>query len=226
MAKIDQRRRAVELRRQGKSYTQIKRVVKVSKSTLSLWLRDFPLSAQRMKEVRDHNEQRIENFRKTMRAKRNARLAFVYKTQKKKLFPLTKRDLLIAGLFLYWGEGEKASPAQAGISNTDPAVLKFFIQWLKQIFGVPKNKMRVYLHLYSDMDADKEMSFWSQTLNIPISQFRKPYIKNNKRSFISYKSGFGHGTCNILVGNVHLSEKILMSIQCVRDYVLSDKTGA
>src|SRR5687767_9018589 len=42
-AKDDMRARAVELRLQGLSYAQIREHLDVSKSSLSLWLRDVPL---------------------------------------------------------------------------------------------------------------------------------------------------------------------------------------
>jgi len=89
------------LRKQGKSYSQIKKILKVSKSTLSLWLRNYPLSKQIIRELRDWNEQRIEKFRNTMRKKREERLKEVYKSQKKIISPLNKREFFLAGLFLY-----------------------------------------------------------------------------------------------------------------------------
>ena len=101
MAKRAEHSIVINLRKEGWSYSQIKKRVKVSKSTLSLWLRDYPLSEPRLRELRDFNEQRIENFRKTMRTKRERRLAKVDKIQKQKLLPLTRRDLLIGGLCLY-----------------------------------------------------------------------------------------------------------------------------
>lgn len=207
------------MRQQGKSYSQIKSIVGVSKSTLSLWLRDYPLAEWRIRELRDHNQQRIEQFRKTMMSKKSSRLNTVYEKQSKLILPLTKRDLLVAGLFLYWGEGEKAREAQIGISNTDPAVPRFFIYWLMRCFGVPKEKLRVRLQLYSDMSIIEKTKYWSETLNIPLFQFQKPYVKKNLSSGINYKGGFGHGTCNILVGDVRLYEKILMSLKCIRDFI-------
>ena len=177
MARFKDHQKALFLRKQGKSYSQIKKNLGISKSTLSYWLRDYPLSKQRIKELRDNNEQRIEKFRETMRKKKERRLFRVYEEQKKIIFPFTQRDFFIAGLFLYWGEGGKTRFSNISISNTDPSVLKFFINWLIKIFRISKKKLKISLHLYKDMDIEKEMKFWSQCLDIPISQFYKPYIK-------------------------------------------------
>jgi len=105
MARILDREKAIQLRLKDKSYSQIKAELGISKSTLSGWLRNYPLSEERIRELRDHSSQRIERFRETMRKKHEVRLRAVYEEQKKVLLPLTKREFFIAGLFLYWGEG-------------------------------------------------------------------------------------------------------------------------
>ncbi|OGF82545.1 hypothetical protein A3B18_01070 [Candidatus Giovannonibacteria bacterium RIFCSPLOWO2_01_FULL_46_13] len=220
MARILDREKALLLRKRGESYSQIKKQLGISKSTLSYWLRDYPLSKERVSELRDWNEHRIENFRATLKKKRENRLRETYVEQQKSIFPLTQRELFLSGLFLYWGEGTKTAEARLAIANTDPSMIKFFIFWLKRIFGVPKKKLKVYLHLYKDMNINKEIKYWSATTNIPILQFRRPYIKETKFSGINYKRGFGHGTCNIIIGDARLSEKVLMGIKALSNHYL------
>jgi len=217
MARFKDREKAITLRKQGMSYSQIKKILKVSKGTLSRWLRNYPLSKKRIRELRDWNEQRIEKYRKTMRRKREERLKQFYKEQKKSLFPFNARDLFLAGLFLYWGEGTKSQPTMLSVSNTDPSVIKFFITWLTKSLKLPKEKLKVHLHLYKDMEIEKEISFWSDILNIPKKQFNKPYIKKSSSKRINHKGGFGHGTCNVTIGNARLAERIHMSIKAIAD---------
>lgn len=217
MARFKDREKAIILRKQGKSYSQIKKDLKVSKSTLSMWLRNYPLSKQRIRELRDWNEQRIEKFRKTMRRKREKRLKEIYRIQKKLIPFLNNREFFIAGLFLYWGEGSKSQPTGLAISNTDPSIIQFFIIWLTKSLKLLKNKLRVQLHLYKDMDIEKEIQFWSKTLSIPNSQFNKPYIKRSLLRAINHKGGFGHGTCQISIGGARLAENIHMAIKVISD---------
>lgn len=217
MARFKDREKALILRKQGKSYSQIKKILRVGKSTLSYWLRDYPLSKQRIRELRDWSEQRIEKCRETKRNKKEERLKNFYKQQKKIIFPFNKREFYLAGLFLYWGEGSKSRFTDLSISNTDPSIIKFFIEWLNKSLKVPKEKLKVQLHLYKDMNIKKEIQFWSKTLNIPNKQFIKPYIKKSFLKNINHKGGFGHGTCNVRIGNARLSEKILMSIKSITD---------
>ena len=223
MARIKDHQKALILRKEGKSYSQIKKILGVNKSTLSYWLKNYPLSKQRIKELRDNNEQRIERFRETMKAKKEKRLSIVYEKQKKIIFPLTKRDIFIGGLFLYWGEGSKTRFHDISISNTDPSMLKFFIDWSIKNFKISKNKFKISLHLYKDMNISKEMKFWSQCLNIPISQFYKPYIKKTYKSDINHKGGFGHGTCNVELSGTIFSDKTLMGLKVISDYFLRKK---
>jgi len=218
MARFKDREKAIKLRKQEKSYSQIKKILKVSKSTLSIWLRNYPLSKKRIRELRDWNEQRIENYRTTMRRKRQERLDKIYKEQRRILLPLNKREFSIAGLMLYWGEGTKSRSDSLTITNSDPAIIKFFIHWLNKILSVPKNKIKVYLHLYKDMVIDKEIKYWSKIIKIPVNQFSKPYIKKTSSKRINHKGGFGHGTCAIRINNVSLAERVFMGIKAISDY--------
>jgi len=223
MAKIYERQKAYELRKKELSYNQIKSILNVSKSTLSNWLRDYPLSRERIRKLRDINAIRIEKYRETMRKKRDKRLNSTYLEEKQKLLSLSKRELYIAGLFLYWGEGTKDIQRQILLSNSDPEVIKFGLYWLEKILKVPKEKMKIRLHLYSDMNIESEQKYWSNELNLPLGNFKTPYIKKSKRKHINHK-GFGHGTCNLEVGDVRLKEKIMMALQCIIDnYYLKSK---
>ncbi len=215
MALREKKLEAIRMRKEGASYSQIKERLKVSKSSLSLWLHDMPLPDKRLRELRDWNVVRIERFRETMRHKREDRWAKVGKHVAKSVGTLSKRELLIAGLFLYWGEGTKTSVASTSLSNTDPAMIRFFIHWL-ELLGVSKSRLRVYVHLYSDMDVQKELRYWSKILDLPLSSFRKPYIKTSNRSDLSYPQKFTHGTCNLIYGNRDVSEYVLMALDYIR----------
>ncbi len=51
MAKIKEREKAIELRKKGMSYSQIREKLGTPKSTLSNWLKDHPLSKERIREL-------------------------------------------------------------------------------------------------------------------------------------------------------------------------------
>ena len=217
MSRIKLRERALELRKEGKSYSQIKNETGVSKSTLSSWLRDYPLSRERINQLRANSEIRIEKFRQTMFKKREERLNNLYNFEKKRILPFLKKELFVAGLALYWGEGSKADWSRVALANTDPQVLKFFIYWLKSIYKVQSKDLKVALQLYKDMDIKKEIKYWAEFLNISIKQFIKPYIKESLSCRINHKGSFGHGTCTIMFNKVELKEKIMMQLKILTE---------
>jgi hypothetical protein len=220
MARKLDKQKAIVMRKKGMSYSQIKEKLKISKSTLSGWLSDMPLSEKRIRELQADSPIRIERYRNTMRAKRDAKNKIAYQNIAKKIGDISDREFLIAGLFLYWAEGSKTKNFSIGLTNTNPTMLILFIRWLK-FFDVSKSKLKVHLHLYSDMNIKKQMNFWSRTLNIPLSQFRKPYIKKTKLSSITYTNGFGQGTCSVILDNGIICSEVLMGIQYIQDVLLN-----
>ena len=151
-----------------------------------------------------------------MKAKRDVKNKIAYESIVQKIGSISDREFLIAGLFLYWAEGSKTKNCAIGLTNTNPKMLVLFIRWLK-FFDVPKSKLKIHLHLYSDMNIKKQIRFWSKTLDIPISQFRKPYIKKTTLSSITYTNGFGQGTCSVILENGIVSAQVLMGIQYIQD---------
>ncbi|MEI6191189.1 MAG: helix-turn-helix domain-containing protein [bacterium] len=219
MARIKDKSKAIELRKKGMSYSQIKAELGISKGTLNGWLYDMPLSDKRIRELRDFSPMRIEKCRNTKMKKRQSRLDSVYQKALLDIGKLSKRDIFLAGLFLYWGEGSKTSKYCTALTNTDPVMVKFFIKWVTTCFNIKKTDLDILLHLYEDMNIKKATKFWSKELDIPLSQFKKPYIKTSKLSGLSYKNGFGKGTCNVRISGRDLAEYVSQSLKYMRDSV-------
>ena len=78
MAKQREKQKALKLRKLGKSYSQIKKVLRISKSTLSSWLKNYPLPPEKIRELRNWNHIRIERYRETRSKTREALLKQIY----------------------------------------------------------------------------------------------------------------------------------------------------
>ena len=63
------------------------------------------------------------------------------------------------------------------------------------------------------MDIKRHILFWSKELNLKKGQFKKPYIKDSKLSGLTYKNGFGKGTCNIRVYSRDITEYIMQGLK-------------
>lgn len=171
--------RAIKLRKMGWSYPEIKNELGVSKGSLSLWLRNYPLTPdQLIKYKNDRESRRVENYRNTCERKRQFKLDGYYEQERARLLPLSMREMYLAGLMLYWGEGLKANWSTVSFSNTNPKMIVFAKKWLTDCLGVSVDKLVFRLHLYSDMDSSTEHEYWSNLLEIPIIHFRKPYISS------------------------------------------------
>ena len=105
-AKDDLREKARELRTQGLSYNEITAQLGVSKSSVSLWVRDLPCPK---KFAYVHNERRQEGLRKYNEA-RAAQRAAESAASAAEIGELTDREILIAGAIAYWCEGTKSKP--------------------------------------------------------------------------------------------------------------------
>jgi hypothetical protein len=216
MARVQDKEKAIQLRNKGMSYSQIKQKLGINKSTLSGWLSSYPLSDERIRQLRDNNPQRIERCRNTKAKKKQTRLENVYEVVKKDIGRLSDRELFLAGLFLYWGEGYKTAATTTGLANTDPSMLRLFIKWLK-IIKAPTEKIKVRIHIYSDMDKDKTIDYWKKELGLPKYCFGQVYVKKSQLVGLSYKNGFGHGTCNIVIYNRDLAEYVIAGLRYFRE---------
>jgi hypothetical protein len=87
---------------------------------------------------------------------------------------LSDRDFLLVGAALYLGEGFKRD-GHVGMANTDPHVLLSFVTWLRRFFDVDETRLRVRLYLHEGLDLENSERYWSDLLDIPRSQFRRPY---------------------------------------------------
>lgn len=202
--------KAFELRRSGKSYSDITKVLGVPKSTLATWFKNEEWSI----EIRDRlgREQSL-SFPKKLQAiikankERWAKIHQNYRNQAKKEFPKLKdRPLFIAGLMLYWGEGDKGlKGSQVKLANTDPTMIRIFYAFLKDVMAVPAEKIYIRLLLYPDLLDNVQKNFWSRATGVPFSQFKNSiYIQaRHPTKRLSY------GVCNIYVSSREFKEKIM-----------------
>src|SRR5215467_5300032 len=101
-AKDDLHAKARRLREQGYDYEEIAAELRVSKSSVSLWVRDMPRPERlSYEECRKRAAERC--VRETQREATRAAAAA-------EIGRLTKRELLIAGAIAYWCEGAKNKP--------------------------------------------------------------------------------------------------------------------
>jgi len=111
------REKAIQLREEGYSYTQIKNEVNVSKSTLSLWLRNVQVSPSALKRSVNIKDRKIERYRSTMQAKRKIVIRKACDSEKQIISKLSDREIYLIGFGLYLVEGKKKEDIRKIIIN-------------------------------------------------------------------------------------------------------------
>ena len=219
--KSELRKKAIELRKEGFSYSQIQEKIDVAKSTLSYWLRDYPLDEERIKALQEEGSKKgqvkAEKYRRTMRKKREKLEKSIYGKYKNRFSELSKDEYFVAGLMLYLGEGGKTHNYRIGLTNTNPKIIKFFIKWLEEFFSANRDDLRVQLHLYEDMNIEKEVKYWSNHLNLDLNQFYNPSIRELKEGSFSYPESHRHGTCALYLMDTRKKTELMMAIEALLD---------
>lgn len=180
------REKACELRRQGYVYSEILKVVPVAKSTLSLWFRDVGLAKAEKQKI---TQKRIDAQKKGARAKHEQRVKLTKDIQekaRKEIGKISKRELWLLGIALYWAEGSKEKERYPGsslrFSNSDHKMVRLFIQWLESCAGVSKDEIycNLYIHETHQYRIAEVVYFWSNATGLPVTSFGKTYLKKNK----------------------------------------------
>lgn len=200
---------AIKLRKKGVSYNKISKKLGIPKSTMCYWFKDKRWSQQIKKELTRKAlyvaKKRLRLINKGRREKWE-KWRESHRKQAKKEFPLLKKyPLFLAGLMLYWGEGDsKLENSLVRLSNTDPEMIKIVSLFLQKVCLISKEKIKVNLILYPDLNENKCKDLWSKASGISKDKFYKTqYIYGKhptKRS--------SYGICNICVASRGLKEKI------------------
>lgn len=204
MSKPEEKKKAIALRRKGKSIKDIARQVGVSRSSVSVWVREVKLSqAQRAllheKKVEGGHVGRMKGAERN-KQQRLDRLARYKKDSVNEIAELSLQDLFFLGLGLYWGEGFKARGGSAGFSNSDPRVIQIMIMWLEQCMHVSRNRLRVQVFI-NDIHRDREKTirhYWMNVTGLPAQQFAKIIFLAKAKKFYENKNSY-YGVCAVRI---------------------------
>ncbi len=184
--KKEEKERVIALRLEGKSLGYIQSQIKIPKATIYSWLKGVKLQAEHTQLLRSNTlialqEGRV-RFQKLKKDERTSLTNSMFMQGIGKVGQLSDRDLFIAGVALYWGEGFKNKhESRLGFCNSDPAMVKFYLNWLKKCLGVHTQDIvaRVTINKIHEKRTREIEIFWSQQLQIPLNQFTKPFYQKS-----------------------------------------------
>ena len=207
--------KALTFRKQGKSYNEIHHILKIPKSTLSNWFKNLPFSLivknnliNKNKKIWAENIIHFNKLKPLQTRKRHNKI----KEQAKKEFDILKNDpLFTAGISIYWGEGDKCNNGRVLLTNSDYRIVKLFRVFLETICEIPKERMRVGVYLYKDLNKKNCLNKWSKILNIPQDQFIKVQILPSRSKLT--KNRLKYGIACLYTCSTELKIKILAWIE-------------
>ena len=197
-AKDDLRVVARRMRQEGRSYREIRAVVPVSKSTLSLWLKDVPISEEQRALLKQMTNDAGQRRATALRARRMATEKRIWKDAAAEVGVLSQRDIWIAGVVAYWAEGSKAKPwrpsARVQLINSDETMIRLFLTWLEYL-GVSKAELQYRVSIHENADVERAVRFWADVCGVDLSVFDSTILKRHNPRTVRRNSGDSYFGC-------------------------------
>lgn len=200
---------AIKLRSTGKSYNEIVAALKISKSTLSEWFSGEDWS-EKIKAKLIEAAQQVSTIRmRELDRIRGVHLKRIYEEARAEAAAefeqLKYNPLFIAGVMLYWGEGDRKTHYQVRITNTDPKMIQLFVVFLRKVCNIPEEKIHGSVLTYPDLNDEECRSYWSAAARVPLKQFHRctKIVGRHKTNRLAY------GVCSILVSSTYFKAKVV-----------------
>jgi len=212
--------KAFNLRRSGKSYKHIRDELGIATSTLASWFKHESWS-QEIKN-RLSREESLSNPKKLeLMAQANREHWKLkheeYRTAAIREFEKLKDDpLFLAGIMLYWGEGNKVlKNCIVRLGNSEPEMIRIFNLFLTKSLKISPDKISAWLLLYPDLVDSVQKNFWSKATGLSLSQFKKSiYIKGRHST-----KRLSYGVCYISINSRSLKERILKWLELCQNHL-------
>lgn len=178
---IKVKEKALSLRSKGYSINEIYDETGVSRGRISEWVRDVILSQGAKSRL--SGKLKLGQIKVAERKKQETREKINYFLEEsiKEVGKIPNNESLsrIFCSLIYWCEGVKSQYSCMCFTNSDPMLVKAFLNLLRKSFKIDNSKFRVCVHLHNYHNQKNQLKFWSGVTDIPLRQFIRPFIKEN-----------------------------------------------
>jgi transcriptional regulator with XRE-family HTH domain len=214
--KVEERKLARIMRRdEGLPVRVIAERLGVSKGSVSRWVRDVELTAEQHEALRQMNPRYNNQLRGQEGRSASARAARLEAQRHGRAYARRNDPLHLQGCMLYWGEGSKSRNV-AALANADPEVLKLYVRFLKQCYGVPAGRMALAVNCYvgNGLGPSEIVDWWLRELDLPACCARSPVV-NRPSPASRFRRGhvLPYGTARLNVYSTFVVQSIFGAIQ-------------
>lgn len=209
-------KKAFNLRRQGKTYSEINAVLKteIPKSTFSCWFRQYKLTPN--VEMRIRKNQLVKLHESRVKAhlvlKRRREEYLLSIRDRVKEFSTTLKDrnvgkIVLAMLFIT--EGRRRTDSVI-LGNSDPYIISLFLRVLRFCYRIDEEKLRCTVQCRADQDVSELERYWSRVTGIRRAQFCKVQIDSRTIGKPTRKKDY-KGVCRL----VYYSADIALELKTI-----------
>jgi len=178
---------AIDMRKKGFLYSEIKNRLGVPKSTLSFWLKKIKLTEEAKKML---DGKRFESWKHGSEKKVHRTLKMIEdikKSSSSDIKEITKKELWLIGAVLYWRErflSGNESDLRKGVrfTSSDPYLVKLFLKWLQDVGRIKNEEIKFDIFIEADKKdiISEVVGYWSDVTEFPESTFKHVYFQKVK----------------------------------------------
>jgi hypothetical protein len=198
---------ARSLRAEGYSIAAIAEFTSVAKSTVSVWVRDIPLSEDQLASLESNRSRGREKAREARISNRRKLMEEYQREAEQEYATLSKIPLFMFGLALYIGEGKKYGDNEIVLTNWDHRVLRKALEFYR-LLGIQPERIHCRVTLHPGRDVRRAQHFWSEALRLPLDQFSKPYQGISPTSRGKRGEKWPYGGCTLSAYSIKLKQKL------------------
>jgi hypothetical protein len=179
---INQRKNlAMSLRRGGYSYSEIQKFVSVPKATLSYWFKDIKLSEAQLTRLQKKRNDAIQEGAQVRSKRVTEAIEKIEKTSAEDIKDISKRELWLMGIMLYWRERVSDRDVKKGVkfTSSDPYLIRLFLKWLMDVGQL--GEADVLCDILIDDNQKKAVVYWSEVTGFPQAIFTRIYVQKAKK---------------------------------------------
>lgn len=203
-----------KLREIGCSVPEINKKTGVSKTTILRYIKNITIKPEFYQTWLDK--------KKTSIALRKRNIDLAEKKADNIIKSLDDKESAIIAAMLYWAEGSKKD---FSLSNTDPQLIKTFLDSLKRVFHLNNEDFTISLRIYEDLNKEECLKYWSMVTGIKLDEHTSINILNGSKN-----GKLRYGMCRVRVKKAGQLHKTLFAI-CKKIILLTspfssmDRTG-